>query len=299
LHDPRLAFSSIRREFTNLQERSPARVSGTHFRLGLQVSPEDALRLCPMTQQYGDENSWLIKRSHKSNRRVSEFVCITPAEGLGRRFLSISRIAGKTLSKQFGGDSGPLGKILSALAENKPADRWLELLWIITEERGNTEWLPLASDDFSNFAFIDDAIQGSLDVLDVLASKHTEIDDGTPCTPTIQRDPVNPRYVNVFGRSLYLGSNTQISRLFELLSQPFGKSRSFAEVQYAVDEMASDEHDDVVERKRTQGRVRKAVHELRCRLRTAMLDEFIVIERTDLERVPRVTMHRIDASHLK
>lgn len=83
------------------------------------------------------------------------------------------------------------------------------------------------------------------------------------------------------GKRIYLGSDTQISRLFWLLARPVGRARDLPSVQRAIDGIETSERvgNDPEEIHAAALRVRKAVSKLRDRLREAQLDHHVVIVR--------------------
>ena len=94
------------------------------------------------------------------------------------------------------------------------------------------------------------------------------------------------------GKRIYLGSDTQLGRLFWLLARPVGAVRQLAEVQCAVDgfETNSDYVNDPKEIARASARVRKTISRLRKQLREAELDEHLVIVRDGPNEAPTYSM---------
>lgn len=93
------------------------------------------------------------------------------------------------------------------------------------------------------------------------------------------------------GKYIYLGNNTQVSRLFWLLAKPVGRPRTMGEVQRAVDGVESDPgYCGEEEARKACLRVRKAVSKLRERLREARVDEHAAIVREGQSDSPEYTM---------
>lgn len=107
-----------------------------------------------------------------------------------------------------------------------------------------------------------------------------------------ESDPHDERVVKWDGKRLYLGRDTQVSRLFWLLFKHFGHPCPYEDVQRAVDEMetsdAFEHSDQAIERARN--RVRKAVTKLRAHLREHGLDDRIVITHEGGREDPSYTM---------
>lgn len=88
-----------------------------------------------------------------------------------------------------------------------------------------------------------------------------------------QVDDFDGRVVNWFGKRLYLGHDTQISRLFWLLARRPGVAHDLGQVQRAVDGMETSRDDaDPAAYRKAMYRVRKAISKLRDRLREDGLD---------------------------
>lgn len=112
-------------------------------------------------------------------------------------------------------------------------------------------------------------------------------------TPDAEEDPYDDRYAWMMGKRLFLGVDTQISRMFWLLVSPLGRIRTMQEVQVAVDGLVireAEESDDNV--RRAHVRVRKAISKLRERLREAGLDHHVVINRSGTQKDPEYAMIR-------
>ena len=93
-------------------------------------------------------------------------------------------------------------------------------------------------------------------------------------------------------KRIYLGDDTQVSRLFWLLASPLGRACSLGEVQRAVDDMETTrDMDESGEEYRKAGqRVRKALSKLRARLIEGGADNYLIINRGGNQENPEWTM---------
>lgn len=107
-------------------------------------------------------------------------------------------------------------------------------------------------------------------------------------------DEYDDRFAKWMGKRLYLGRDTQASRLFWLLARPLGRARRIDEVQIAVDGMITDDSIDSPpeEIRKAALRVRKAVSKLRARMRDDGFDDHLVIHRDGGNECPEYTMVR-------
>lgn len=107
-------------------------------------------------------------------------------------------------------------------------------------------------------------------------------------------DEYDDRYAKWMGKRLYLGRDTQLSRLFWLLARPLGRARRYDEVQIAVDGMITDQStgSTAEEIEDAARRVRKAVSKLRGRLREGGFDNHFVINRGGSNDCPEYSMVR-------
>jgi hypothetical protein len=103
-------------------------------------------------------------------------------------------------------------------------------------------------------------------------------------------DPYDTRKAIWVGECLYLGDDTQVSRLFWLLARPVGVARTLGEIQRAVDGMETDLDCRPDEVKKAGQRVRKAISRLRAALREAELDRHVIIVPGGPREVPEYTM---------
>jgi hypothetical protein len=92
------------------------------------------------------------------------------------------------------------------------------------------------------------------------------------------------------GKCIYLGTNSQVSRLFWLLAKPVGAAHSVDEVRLIVDGFGPDRDNDPVEAKKASQRVRKAISKLRAALREAKLDDHVLISRGGPNSDPEYSM---------
>lgn len=97
----------------------------------------------------------------------------------------------------------------------------------------------------------------------------------------IIRDEHDPTIAWCMGKRIYLGNDTQVSRLFWLLASPIGRARSLGEVQRAVDDMETTrDMDGTGEEYRKAGqRIRKVISKLRAEFRKAEVDDHLLIVR--------------------
>lgn len=95
----------------------------------------------------------------------------------------------------------------------------------------------------------------------------------------VRRDPHDDRIAWCMGRRIYLGNDTQISRLFWLLASPVGRACSLGEVQRAVDGMETNADLGVsaAELRKAGQRVRKVISKLRKALREWGADAHLLI----------------------
>lgn len=93
-----------------------------------------------------------------------------------------------------------------------------------------------------------------------------------------QKDLYQSGVVHWFGKRLYLGHDTQVSRLFWLLAEKPGVSHTLGEVQRAVDGMETyrDQHGED-EYQKAMDRLAKALSKLRAQLREHGLEDHVVI----------------------
>ncbi len=109
---------------------------------------------------------------------------------------------------------------------------------------------------------------------------------------SIFRDEHDPRIAWCVGKRIYLGDDTQVSRLFWLLASPLGRACSLGEVQRAVNHEESSREMNISEeqiRKANQS-VRKAISKLRARLIEACADDHLFINRGGSQKHPEYTM---------
>ncbi len=107
---------------------------------------------------------------------------------------------------------------------------------------------------------------------------------------SFRRDEHDPRIVRCAGKRVYLGNDTQISRLFWLLASPVGRACSLGEVQRALDAFETDRVQNADEFPLVSQRVRKALSKLRQALRDGGADHHILIVRGGDAENPEYTM---------
>lgn len=106
---------------------------------------------------------------------------------------------------------------------------------------------------------------------------------------SISRDEHDPRIAWCVGKRIYLGDDTQISRLFWLLASPVGRARTLGEVQRAIDSFETDREDkDKFED--AMKRMRKAFSKLRRALHENKADDHLLIVRGGSAACPEYTM---------
>jgi len=120
------------------------------------------------------------------------------------------------------------------------------------------------------------------------AAKAEAEDAGDVGGPT--KDPHDNRVAWWVGKRIYLGNNTQVSKLFWLLAKPVGRAAKLYEVQRAIDDLetAPDMRPDDV-RKAAQ-RLRMVISKLRAALREAGLDDHVLIVKGGSQAEPEYSM---------
>lgn len=108
----------------------------------------------------------------------------------------------------------------------------------------------------------------------------------------IRRDEHDPRIAWLLGKRIYLGDDSQISRLFWLLASPVGRACSLAEVQRAVDglETTRDMGPTGEEYKKAGQRVRKAISKLRAAIDEGGAADHLLIVRGGNNKYPEYSM---------
>jgi len=108
----------------------------------------------------------------------------------------------------------------------------------------------------------------------------------------IRRDEHDPRIAWCLGKRIYLGDDSQISRLFWLLAKPVGRACTLAEVQRAVDGLETDRAPDPKrqEYKLASQRVRKAISKLRAAIDEGGAADHLLIVRGGNTKYPEYSM---------
>jgi hypothetical protein len=108
----------------------------------------------------------------------------------------------------------------------------------------------------------------------------------------IHRDEHDPRIAWCLGKRIYLGDDSQISRLFWLLAKPVGRACSLGQVQRAVDGLETDRAPDPKrqEYKLASQRVRKAISKLRAAIDEGGAADHLVIVRGGNTKYPEYSM---------
>ena len=109
---------------------------------------------------------------------------------------------------------------------------------------------------------------------------------------SILRDENDPCIAWCMGKRIYLGDDTQVSRLFWLLASPVGRARTLAEVQRAVDLQESSIEVGIEEGeiRKSHQRVRKAISKLRATLVEGKAEDHVLITRGGTQMHPEYTM---------
>jgi hypothetical protein len=109
---------------------------------------------------------------------------------------------------------------------------------------------------------------------------------------SIVRDENDPCIAWCMGKRIYLGNDTQVSRLFWLLASPIGRARTLAEAQRAVDlqESSLEVGTEECEIRKLHQRVRKAISKLRAALVEASVDDHLLVTRSGSSEDPEYTM---------
>lgn len=109
---------------------------------------------------------------------------------------------------------------------------------------------------------------------------------------SILRDENDPCIAWCMGKRIYIGDDTQVSRLFWLLASPVGRARTLAEVQRAVDlqESSCMVGTEECEIRKSHQRVRKAISKLRAALLEASVDDHLLVTRSGSSEDPEYTM---------
>ena len=105
-------------------------------------------------------------------------------------------------------------------------------------------------------------------------------------------DENDPCIAWCMGKRIYLGDDTQVSRLFWLLASPIGRARTLAEAQRAVDlqESSLEVGTEECEIRKLHQRVRKAISKLRAALVEASVDDHLLVTRSGSSEDPEYTM---------
>lgn len=295
-NDSELAFlSSVKRQFEQFQQRHVSSPGLVWLQPTADISLADALELCPLTAGVFPNGrptgtALLSSRRDDDGHLLELMLALPPEKTVNGAFATLATEAGNCI-----GDAATAAGVPgSILSEKNPAARWRQILfWFALEQSGfpsQTKWclLNLIDGSSGRYAHIRDAVRCSIYALDWLANDSTDPATNTSWPETtagpqrvITIDPADDRVVLVGGKRVVLGRNTQIARLFCLLGDPIGVERSLSEVQFSIDgfETGHEFGQSQVEIRRAHGRVRKAVHTLRQRLKDAGADAFISIER--------------------
>jgi hypothetical protein len=109
---------------------------------------------------------------------------------------------------------------------------------------------------------------------------------------SIRRDEHDLRIAWCLGKRIYLGDDTQVSRLFWLLASPLGRACSLAEVQRAVDGFETGRDMDPAGEAYSKAgqRLRKAISKLRAAVLEGKVDDHLLIVRGGNAKFPEYSM---------
>lgn len=105
-------------------------------------------------------------------------------------------------------------------------------------------------------------------------------------------DPHDDRLALWFGKRLYLGRDTETSRLFWLLAKPVGRACSRHDIEEALDGSWTTDFGTAEESRKAWQRIRKAVSKLKERLRDAEMDTHVQVVRGGSNADPEYSMIR-------
>jgi hypothetical protein len=135
-----------------------------------------------------------------------------------------------------------------------------------------------------------------------IARGETPIQNGSPSParqPTrkaedasIRRDEHDVRIAWCVGKRIYLGHDTQVSRLFWLLALPVGRAHTLAEVQRAIDGIETTRDMDATgeEYQKASQRVRKTISKLRAAIEEGGAADHVLIVRGGSQSDPEYTL---------
>lgn len=105
-----------------------------------------------------------------------------------------------------------------------------------------------------------------------------------------KKDPQDPGAARYLGKRIWLGEDTQVSRLFWLLAKPIGRAVQLYEVQREVDVVETARDGDREEVRKAGQRLRRVVSKLRRALRDAGIDDDLVIVKDGPQTEPQYSM---------
>ncbi len=174
----------------------------------------------------------------------------------------------------------------------------LHLLWDAQAQPGSVQRVPppVKSDAMSAPAAVSDSCDREKDSQSKLSSDDhgrgdESIDTGEMEFGLPEEDLYERRAVNWLGKRLYLGYDTQISRVFWLLVKHLGRPQDLGAMQRAVDGFETSRKEDGEEAfKKAMQRLRKAISKLRNRLQEHDLDDHVIILKEGPNDWPSYTM---------
>lgn len=184
---------------------------------------------------------------------------------------------------------------LASFGFEPPANRlesWEALARIVEKDPG-----PMTAQEIYNWAVAwirRELLRRKMDRGELpIQSTTSETAESTPRTPDeagIRPDEHDASIACCVGKRIYLGHDTQVSRLFWLLATPPGRARTLGEVQRSVDGVETPPDMDHDEFRKASQRVRKAISKLRKRLMESGADQHLIINRGGTQQEPEWTM---------
>lgn len=291
-------LQSVRRQFEQFQQHYVSSPGLVWLQPGAGVGFVDALEQCPLTAGIFPNGrptgaALLTSRRDDDGQPIELFLALPTDKTVNGAFANLAKEAGDCIS-----DAATAACVPDAvLSEKHPATRWLRVLfWFALEQPGfpgQMEWylLNLIDGSAGRYAQIRDAVRCSIYVLDWLASGVTTLPtesvplpnaDPSPAIGLVAIDPNDERFATVCGKRVYLGFETQLAKLFNLLANPVGTARSMAEVQKELEgtEISCDYGDSKEDVKDSFRRISRTLYKLRQNLEQARADDHLLVNRT-------------------
>jgi hypothetical protein len=128
----------------------------------------------------------------------------------------------------------------------------------------------------------------------ILSASHSPVRRATRKAEdaSVRRDEHDVRIAWCVGKRIYLGHDTQVSRLFWLLALPVGRAHTLAEVQRAIDGIETSRDMDATgeEYQKASQRVRKAISKLRAAIEEGGAADHVLIVRGGSQIDPEYTL---------